>query len=292
MMGIRSITSPLAAVALAFAGLVLPTIASAQDLPSYAQPLHDETIQGRIVSINGTFNISVRDERGFIDNVELHQGTIINPTGLTLETGMTVTIVGVNSGSAFEANEIDTPYHYYGALPEPVYLGPGYWYPGFGYGYGPSFSLGLVVGNGFSFEHRPFYGHPFYGHPFYGRPGWGGHAWEQHPVPRGPQNSAQVRAVEPVGRAPQQGAWRTYDTSRSGYTAPSSGATTTRAYGSGESRAYGSGGSRAYGSGESRAYGSGGSRGSGGESRGVVRTYAAPSVSSGMSHGGGGRGPH
>jgi len=98
MMRIKSFAPPLAAAALAIAGLVHPTNASAQDVPSYAQPGRDESIQGRIASVNGTFNISVRDNRGFVDNVELHQGTIINPTGLTLAAGMSVTIIGVGNG--------------------------------------------------------------------------------------------------------------------------------------------------------------------------------------------------
>ncbi len=41
--------------------------------------------------------------------MDLHQGTIINPTGLTLEPGMNVTIDGYADGSNFDAMEIDTP---------------------------------------------------------------------------------------------------------------------------------------------------------------------------------------
>jgi hypothetical protein len=260
MMQIKSF-APLAATALALVGLVLPTIASAQGIPSYAQPVRDETIQGRIVSVNGTFNISVRDDRGFVDNVELHQGTIINPTGLTLEAGMSVTIVGVSNGGEFDANEIDTPYQYSGPVPEPVYLGPGWWYPGYGYGYGPSFGLALVFGGGgFFYEHRPFYGHPFAfnGHAFVpGRPG----------VVRAPLGSA--RAIQPVGRAPQ-GAWRSFSTARAGYAAP-------RGYAGGQARAYTAGGSRGYSGGASRSYG--------GASRGSARSTST-------SHGGGGHAGH
>src|ERR1700761_6814265 len=130
MMSIKSFAPRLAATALAIAGLVLPAIASAQGMPSYAAPNQGETIQGRIVSVNDTFNISVRDDRGFVDNVELHQGTIINPTGLTLAPGMAVTIAGVANGNEFDANEIDTPYNYDGPVPVPYYYGPGWWYPG------------------------------------------------------------------------------------------------------------------------------------------------------------------
>ena len=44
----------------------------------------EETIHGRVVSFDGGYSLQVHDDRGFIDNVRLHQGTIINPTGITL----------------------------------------------------------------------------------------------------------------------------------------------------------------------------------------------------------------
>jgi hypothetical protein len=170
------ITAPLLAAVLTV-GSITPSIALAQNVPTYAEPpqpppeqqqpsyaSQDETIHGRIAAVNDPFNISVQDDRGFIDAVSLHQGTIINPTGLSLAAGMSVTIQGTNAGQVFNANEIDTPYAYSGPYPEPVYLGPGYWYPGFAYGYGPSFGifLGFGFGGGF-FERRPFFGHPFFG---------------------------------------------------------------------------------------------------------------------------------
>jgi hypothetical protein len=174
---IRSAFIPFVGIALA-AGVLAPLAAPAQNVPSYARPNNEQTIRGRIVSINGTFNITIRDDNGYLDNVELHQGTIINPTGLTLEPGMSVTILGYNAGSAFAANEIDTPYHYAGPRPVPVYLGPGWWYPGYAYGYGPSFSLAIGIG-GPGLVRRPFVGHrwagprpiahPFVGHDYAGR---------------------------------------------------------------------------------------------------------------------------
>jgi hypothetical protein len=76
--------------------------------------------------------LNVRDDRGFLDNVELHQGTIINPTGLALQPGMEVTIIGYNRGRSLAANEIDTPYQSYGVVPF------GYSSPGsIGIGFGP-----------------------------------------------------------------------------------------------------------------------------------------------------------
>jgi hypothetical protein len=87
--------------------------------PSYARPSYasgDETITGRIASFDGKFHLEVRDDRGFTDHVELHQGTVILPTGLELQPGMSVTIHGRNAGTIFAAGEIDTPYDRYGVL--------------------------------------------------------------------------------------------------------------------------------------------------------------------------------
>jgi hypothetical protein len=128
---------------------LVPAAAQAQSRnaspPPYATRAGDETIRGTISSINGKYNISVRDQRGYLDNVTLHQGTIINPTGLTLQPGQTVTIHGNTAGSTFNANEIDTPY-------VTTYVVPwGYGYPyesyRFGVGFpGPRFGFGFRGG--------------------------------------------------------------------------------------------------------------------------------------------------
>ena len=123
------------------AALAAPLAALAQDAPagppppapSYARPIApngEETIHGRILSIDGKYRVQLRDDHGFVDNVEMHQGTVINPTGLELRPGMEVTIVGYNRGPLFAANEIDTPYLSYGAVP----LYPAY---SVGIGFGP-----------------------------------------------------------------------------------------------------------------------------------------------------------
>ncbi len=99
------------AAAAALSTAIVPVTALAQT-PSFAHsppPNSSDVINGTIASINGKYTITVHDDRGFIDDVHLHQGTIINPTGLTLAPGMRVTIFGYNAGSWFEANEIDTP---------------------------------------------------------------------------------------------------------------------------------------------------------------------------------------
>jgi hypothetical protein len=134
------------------AALITPAIASAQD---YAPAGQDQQIQGTVASINGTWNLTVADANGYADSVALHQGTIINPTGLTLEPGMSVTIDGYADGPNFDATEIDTPYQYSGPAPVAVYYGPGSWYPGYAEGWGPSFSLAFNFGTR-SWQQRPF----------------------------------------------------------------------------------------------------------------------------------------
>jgi hypothetical protein len=125
----------------------------AQDVPSYAQaPSQDEQVRGRIVSFDGAYSLEVRDERGFTDRVELHQGTILNPTGITLEPGMTVSILGYNQGDFLAANEVDTPYsieggnYYYGGHPWDYY--------------GPTISLGFFFGD-LGWWHGDYFHGPF-----------------------------------------------------------------------------------------------------------------------------------
>jgi hypothetical protein len=121
--------------------------ASAQPLPSYA--VQEQTIHGTVAHFDGQYTMYVYDDRGYTDRVLLHQGTVINPTGIRLESGFAVTIAGHPSGNAFIANEIDTPYHYRAY-----------------YGYGRPY-YGPVIGLGFGFG-RP-YG---YGYGYRGYRGW------------------------------------------------------------------------------------------------------------------------
>jgi hypothetical protein len=140
-------SSVLPAAAILAALTAVPVAASAQNAPSYATA-GDPAIRGIVSSVDGKYQIHVRDRRGYIDNVSLHQGTIINPTGLQLAPGESVTIYGRPSGSAFLANEIDVPaavaYDPYGYGAEYGYpgyrYGPGWGYGGFGFGLGWGFS--------------------------------------------------------------------------------------------------------------------------------------------------------
>lgn len=142
------------AVALSSALFAAPALAQ----PSYAQPpsyaVKMDTIHGRIVSFDGRFALTVRDDRGYVDNVTLHEGTVINPRGLRLAPGMSVTVVGRLGGASLLAYEIDTRYHedsgYYGPAsyaPPYGYYAPGYpaypvYYP-YECCYGPYDSVGI-----------------------------------------------------------------------------------------------------------------------------------------------------
>jgi hypothetical protein len=107
---------------------LIPLGAQAQSLPSYASPAtREETIRGTISSFDGQYSMRVHDDRGFLDNVLLHQGTVINPTGLRLQPGMRVAITGYNNGPTLAANVINTPYP-----PSYVYYQNGPYYYGWG----------------------------------------------------------------------------------------------------------------------------------------------------------------
>ncbi len=154
MSHITSAPSTLLRAAVGVAALfAMPAAANAQNAPSYATS-GDPAIRGIVSSVDGKYQIHVRDRRGYIDNVSLHQGTVINPTGLPLAPGEQVTIYGRPSGSAFLANEIDVPaaiaYDPYGYGAEYGY--PGY---GYGYGYGPGWAYGQF-GFGFGFPRAGF----------------------------------------------------------------------------------------------------------------------------------------
>ncbi|HYZ17118.1 MAG TPA: hypothetical protein VE591_11975 [Candidatus Acidoferrum sp.] len=97
--------------ALIEAALALPLAAPADTNTDALRP-PEQRIHGTITSIDGTYGLVVRDERSGAERVTLHKGTVINPTGLTLEPGMPVTIVGHPSDRAFVADEIDAPRRY------------------------------------------------------------------------------------------------------------------------------------------------------------------------------------
>lgn len=138
-------TLPAVAVFIAF--LSFPTIGLAQQapMPSYAVT-KVETIKGTVSSFNGKYSMYVRDVRGYMDDVTLHQGTIINPTGIRLQPGYPVTITGRPNGSTFLADQIDTPFRMVYGYGYPAYPAYGYGY-GYGYPY-PAYGLSLGFGWG------------------------------------------------------------------------------------------------------------------------------------------------
>jgi hypothetical protein len=161
-----------------FLGIILasvmalsPVMANAQEVPSYAQATGDQAIKGRIVSFDGTYNLEVRDDAGYVDNVQMHQGTIINPTGITLEPGMVVNIYGYPDNSVFEANEIDTPYTLYNG---------GWYYEGHPWTYYND--DWAAFGFGFFFGSLGWWHHGYYGgwHGSYYHGGYGGYHGGYH----------------------------------------------------------------------------------------------------------------
>lgn len=89
-------------------GLSVP--AGAQPTPRSAIDVGAQQIRGRVVTFDGRYALRVRDEQGHIDAVELHPGTIIEPTGLQLAPGMVVRVVGLASGTSLAAGSIEAPY--------------------------------------------------------------------------------------------------------------------------------------------------------------------------------------
>lgn len=87
-----------AAIALA---LALPLSAGA-DPPS--------RIAGTVTDFHGKYGLVVRDHRGALTEVTLHQGTVIKPEGLRLERGMAVSIAGQAADRTFAAAEIVAPF--------------------------------------------------------------------------------------------------------------------------------------------------------------------------------------
>jgi hypothetical protein len=177
---------------------VLPTVAFAQPVPSYATQAapgyasHDEQqIHGTVASLDGKYRVYVRDDRGYVDAVDLHDGTVINPTGIPLQPGMPVTIYGRPNGKTFDANEIDAPNdvsddngqadYGYDAGPDAGYVTP-YpyysYYPAYALSYPAFISLGFGFGGGYygGGYYGGGYGRGYYGHGgYYGRGGYYGH---------------------------------------------------------------------------------------------------------------------
>jgi hypothetical protein len=132
----------------------VPNAALAQNVPSYGAPAaRQEVVRGTVTGFNGSYIVYMRDDRGYNDNVTMHQGTIINPTGIRLVEGMRVSIWGYADGPTFDAYQIEVAGGgpYYAGYGNP-YNGYGYGYGGYGYGYGypyyPAVGIGIGLGWG------------------------------------------------------------------------------------------------------------------------------------------------
>ncbi len=147
----------LPAVAAAMMGLAVLGAAA----PAAAIVPGETTIKGTVTSFDGKYDLHVLDHGGDVHDIALHQGTIINPTGLTLQNGMKVTILGNPQGASIAANEIDTPYHI-----EQTYVQPGYASPYYGGGYNP-YGFGAFNNYGYGAFGYPYGG---YGYGGYGTP--------------------------------------------------------------------------------------------------------------------------
>jgi hypothetical protein len=149
----------------AAACLALPSVAGAQNngYPSYAVA-SQQSVKGTISGFNGQYTVFVQDEKGYTDNIQLHDGTVINPTGLRLQEGMRVTVYGYPNGSVFQAYRIDTQlpanYGYQGGYGQGGYGYGGDPYGGYGYGgYGYGGYPGYGYGNGYGYgPWAPFWG--------------------------------------------------------------------------------------------------------------------------------------
>jgi hypothetical protein len=98
-------------VALTLAAIMLPLATHAETI-SYATSSSDHTLRGTILSIDGKYGLTLRDEQADADRVTLHRGTVITPTGLRLKPGMQVTIAGHRDGATFAADAIVAPARY------------------------------------------------------------------------------------------------------------------------------------------------------------------------------------
>jgi hypothetical protein len=99
--------------ALTIAALALPLAARADtNTNTYAPRSMDQTLHGVITSVDGHYDLMMRDDRSVTDDVMLHKGTIIDPKGLQLQPGMQVTIAGHSRGGTFDASHIDAPHAY------------------------------------------------------------------------------------------------------------------------------------------------------------------------------------
>jgi len=176
-MHLRQTLSTFAALA-SLAALSLPAAAQ-NSVPSYAMP-GGETIHGTIASVNGS-ELTLRDDRGFVDRVAIHAHVAMHPADLQLAPDESVTIVGHADGRVFIADEIAltqsgpaaygdpgdngaayAPDYAPDYAPAPIDYPYPYYYPYYPYGA----SIGFFFGGGYGHYHGYRGGYPRggYGH--------------------------------------------------------------------------------------------------------------------------------
>ena len=150
--------------------------------PSYAQPpaptyAHQGGIKGVVTGFDGQWIVYMHDDKGYTDHITLHQGTMINPTGIRLIEGMRVTVYGSADGPTYQADRIDvasspySPYYGYGGNPYGSYY-PNGGYGGYGYG-GYGGYGGYPYGGYGAYPYGYGYGYPYYGYGYPYGYGWG-----------------------------------------------------------------------------------------------------------------------
>ncbi len=104
----NSITKVLAIIFLALAVSLQAAPVAAQSSPTYSD---GSTLRGNVAAFDGKYSLQVRDEQGSVIAVELRSGTVINPVGTRLRSGMDVVIM-LGSGSdasKLYAKQINAP---------------------------------------------------------------------------------------------------------------------------------------------------------------------------------------
>jgi hypothetical protein len=157
--------------------LASAALLAAAQVPPYATPAHETTLAGTIAGFDGKYHLRLRDDRGYFDDITLHQGTIITPTGQRLAAGMRVTIRGAADGNTFDADEIDVfaedatvesqgyySQEYYSAIPYTPLIGSpvlscNTW-DCRSYGYYPGYYNGGYTPGFYGSPYSPYYGVP------------------------------------------------------------------------------------------------------------------------------------
>ena len=85
-------------------------VALSLSVPLLASAEPQSRIVGTVADFHGKYGLVVRDQRGALTEIALHQGTVIKPEGLRLERGMAVSITGQAADRTFAAAEIVAPF--------------------------------------------------------------------------------------------------------------------------------------------------------------------------------------